>query len=140
MPKANVNTASREQLVEAGLRAELADEILKLRRRGQVTGVEALGELPGVGPATLEQLRQSLRSASRAGTVTTATGKASVAAPGSPPGRRPRRGEPPRGPGPKQPRPRLAACGRPVPWPRWSARWRTAQSRARPSSVGRSWI
>lgn len=60
MPKANVNTASREQLVASGLRAELADEVLKLRRKGRISDVEALGELPGVGPATLEQLRQSL--------------------------------------------------------------------------------
>ena len=60
MPKTNVNTASREQLVEAGLRAELADEILKLRRKGKIAGLEALGELPGVGPATLDQLKKAL--------------------------------------------------------------------------------
>ena len=59
MAKANVNTASREQLVEAGVGAELADEILKLRRKGKV-GPEALHELPGVGPATQEQLRSLL--------------------------------------------------------------------------------
>jgi hypothetical protein len=60
MPKANVNTASREQLVEAGVRAELADEILKLRRKEQITGPEALEQVPGVGPATLEQLKKAL--------------------------------------------------------------------------------
>jgi Helix-hairpin-helix motif len=60
VPKTNVNTANREQLVEAGLRAELADEILKLRRKGKITDPEALGELPGVGPATLDRLRESL--------------------------------------------------------------------------------
>jgi hypothetical protein len=60
VPKANVNVASREQLVESGLRAELADAILKLRRKGRITTLEALGELPGVGPATLEQLQKAL--------------------------------------------------------------------------------
>jgi len=60
MPKANVNTASREQLMEAGVRAELADEILKLRRKGRIAAAEALAELPGVGPATLDELRKSL--------------------------------------------------------------------------------
>ena len=60
MPKANVNTASREQLVEAGVRAELADEIIKLRRKGRIAGIEALGDLSGVGPATLDQLKKAL--------------------------------------------------------------------------------
>ena len=59
MAKPNVHTASRDDLVEAGVRAELADEILKLRRKGKI-GLEALDEVPGVGPATLEQLRKSL--------------------------------------------------------------------------------
>ena len=59
MAKANVNTVSRDELIEAGVRAELADEIVKLRRKGKV-GLEALEELPGVGPATLEQLRKAL--------------------------------------------------------------------------------
>ena len=59
MAKPNVHTASRGELVEAGVRAELADEILKLRRKGKIALV-ALDEVPGVGPATLEQLRKSL--------------------------------------------------------------------------------
>ena len=59
MAKPNVHTASRDELVEAGIRAELADEILKLRRKGKIDLV-ALDEVPGVGPATLEQLRKSL--------------------------------------------------------------------------------
>jgi len=59
MAKPNVHTASRDELVEAGIRAELADEILKRRRKGKID-LEALDEVPGVGPATLEQLRQSL--------------------------------------------------------------------------------
>jgi hypothetical protein len=59
MAKANVNTASRDELIEAGVRAEIADEIFKLRRKGKVA-LEALDELPGVGPATLEQLRKIL--------------------------------------------------------------------------------
>jgi hypothetical protein len=60
MAKANVNSASRDELVEAGVRAELADEILKLRRNGKITSVDALGQVHGVGPATLEQLRHAL--------------------------------------------------------------------------------
>ena len=63
MAKLNVNAASREELVEkAGLRPEIADAILNLRGKhgGKVTDVEALGGLPGVGPATLEQLRATL--------------------------------------------------------------------------------
>ena len=54
-----MHTASRDELVEAGIRAELADEILKRRRKGRID-LEALDEVPGVGPATLEQLRTSL--------------------------------------------------------------------------------
>jgi len=63
MTKLNVNAASREELVEkAGVRPEIADAILGFRGKhgGKVTDVEALGELPGVGPATLEQLRATL--------------------------------------------------------------------------------
>jgi hypothetical protein len=66
MAKVNVHSASRDELVEAGVRAELADEILKLRRKGKIS-LEALDELPGVGPATLEQLRQALDFRGKAG-------------------------------------------------------------------------
>ena len=59
MAKPNVHTAKRDELVEAGVRAELADEILKLRRKGKID-LEALDAVPGVGPATLELLRKSL--------------------------------------------------------------------------------
>lgn len=61
MAKVNVNTASREELIEAGgLRPEIVDEILKLRRKEKIAGVEVLDQVPGVGPATLEQLRKAL--------------------------------------------------------------------------------
>jgi hypothetical protein len=63
MPKLNVNDATREQLVEAaGLRPAVADALLGYRARhgGRITSPEALGELPGVGPATLDQLRDVL--------------------------------------------------------------------------------
>src|SRR3954451_12927857 len=63
MPKLNVNGATREQLVEtAGLRPAVADVLLEYRARhgGRITSPEALGELPGVGPATLDQLRDVL--------------------------------------------------------------------------------
>src|SRR4051794_10494618 len=59
MAKPNVHSASRDELVEAGVRAELVDEILKRRRKGAIR-LEELDQVPGVGPATLEQLRQAL--------------------------------------------------------------------------------
>jgi len=59
MARPNVHTASRDELVEAGVRAELADEILKRRRKGKID-LETLDEVPGIGPATLEQLRKTL--------------------------------------------------------------------------------
>jgi hypothetical protein len=64
----NVNTASREELLEVGgLRPEIVDEIVKLRRKGKITELEALEQVPGVGPATLEQLRAKLAFEDRAG-------------------------------------------------------------------------
>ena len=60
MAKANINSASREELVEAGVRAEIADEILKLRRKHSITSPEELEDVQGVGPATLDQLRKAL--------------------------------------------------------------------------------
>ena len=69
MPKVNANTASREELVEvAGLRPEIADAILEFRgRHGRITSIDALEELPGVGPATLEQLGKALDFSQRSG-------------------------------------------------------------------------
>jgi hypothetical protein len=58
--KVNVNSASRDELVEAGVRAEIADEILKLRRKEPITSADALDQVQGVGPATLDQLRKVL--------------------------------------------------------------------------------
>jgi hypothetical protein len=84
MAKANVNTASRDELVEAGVRNELADEILKLRRKGKIS-LEALNELPGVGPVTLEQLRTNLDFKDKAGDGSTGSGNG---------GDQTRRGEP----------------------------------------------
>src|SRR3954464_8712222 len=63
MPKLNVNDATRDQLVEtAGLRPAVADALLEFRDKhgGKIEGPDALGELPGVGPATLDQLRDVL--------------------------------------------------------------------------------
>src|SRR5688572_15443395 len=60
MAKANIHTASRDDLVHAGLTADIADEIVKLRRESEITNVEALEQLPGVGPATVERLRNAL--------------------------------------------------------------------------------
>lgn len=63
MASVNANTATREELVDvAGLRPEVADAILEFRgqHRDRIADVEALAELPGVGPATLDQLRSVL--------------------------------------------------------------------------------
>ena len=63
MPKLNVNEVTREQLVEtAGLRPVVADALLEYRAKhgGKIASPEALGELPGVGPATVDQLRDVL--------------------------------------------------------------------------------
>ena len=62
MSKLNVNLATREELAEVtGLRSELAEAIVKFRdERGKLSNIEELDEVQGVGPATLEQLRQAL--------------------------------------------------------------------------------
>lgn len=66
MAKVNVNSASRDELVEAGVRADLADEIMKLRRKGRIESIEAIDAIAGVGPVTLEQLRKTLDFSDRA--------------------------------------------------------------------------
>ena len=62
MAKVNVNSATREDLVSvAGLRPEIAEAVLEYRRKHhRITEARALEELPGVGPATVEQLRKAL--------------------------------------------------------------------------------
>ncbi|MFZ1427684.1 MAG: hypothetical protein WAS21_13020, partial [Geminicoccaceae bacterium] len=60
MAKPNINTASRADLLGAGVRAETIDEIMKWRRRKAGISLEMLGGLAGVGPATLEKLRDAL--------------------------------------------------------------------------------
>jgi hypothetical protein len=62
MARVNVNSATRDDLVNvAGLRPEIADAVLEFRRKHhRITDAQALEELPGVGPTTVEQLRQAL--------------------------------------------------------------------------------
>src|SRR4051812_14803434 len=62
MAKVNVNSATREELVDvAGLRPDIADAVLEFRREHhKIADAQALEELPGVGPATVDQLRQAL--------------------------------------------------------------------------------
>lgn len=60
MAKPNVNTAGRDELLDAGVRADIVDEIMRRRRRKGGITLEALGEVKGVGPATLEQLGKTL--------------------------------------------------------------------------------
>jgi competence ComEA-like helix-hairpin-helix protein/phasin family protein len=63
MAKVNVNSASREELVDvAGLRPALAEAIVKHREEhGRIADIDALGDLKGVGAATLEQLKDVLQ-------------------------------------------------------------------------------
>jgi len=69
MAKVNVNSATREDLVDvAGLRPEIADAVLEYRRKHhRITDVQALEELPGIGPATVDQLRKALDVGSNGG-------------------------------------------------------------------------
>ena len=60
MAKPNVHTASRDELRDAGVRADVIDEIVKRRRRKGGITLASLDEVQGVGPATLEQLGQAL--------------------------------------------------------------------------------
>jgi competence ComEA-like helix-hairpin-helix protein len=62
MARVNVNSASRDDLVNvAGLRPDVADAVLEYRRKHhKITDAQMLEELPGVGPATVEQLRRAL--------------------------------------------------------------------------------
>jgi helix-hairpin-helix protein/phasin protein len=62
MAKVNVNSATRDDLVNvAGLRPDIADAVLEFRRKHhRISDAQALEELPGVGPATVEQLREAL--------------------------------------------------------------------------------
>lgn len=81
MAKLNVNSATREQLVDvAGVRPQVADAILKHRdeQGGKIADLDALNELPGVGPATIDQLRGVLSFTAQA--AKDATDKAGEAA------------------------------------------------------------
>src|SRR5437764_14233415 len=62
MARVNVNSATRDDLVNvAGLRPDIADAVLEFRRKHhRITDVQTLEELPGVGPAMVEQLRKAL--------------------------------------------------------------------------------
>ena len=60
MAKPNVNTASRDELIGTGVRAEIVDEIMKQRQRRDGVSLEMLAELSGVGPAALESLGDRL--------------------------------------------------------------------------------
>src|SRR3954451_6771912 len=70
MAEVNVNSATRDDLVAvAGLRPEIADAVLEFRRKHhRITDARALEELPGVGPATVEQLRKALDFGDKGGT------------------------------------------------------------------------
>ena len=103
MAKPNVHTASRDELVEAGVRAELADEILKRRRKGAIR-LEALEEVPGSAPPPSSSCarRSTSASSSRRGPATVRPSERAAAGAGGrtrprPGGQRQRRAPPPRG-------------------------------------------
>lgn len=60
MAKPNVNTASRGELIGSGLRAPVVDAIIQRRRRKGGINLAMLAEIPGVGPGTIERVRQVL--------------------------------------------------------------------------------
>ena len=73
MTKIDLHEATREQLVEtAGLRPLVADAVLKARDEhgGRIADIgalkDALGEVKGIGPATLDQLADVLKVGRRA--------------------------------------------------------------------------
>jgi competence protein ComEA len=83
MAKVNVNSASREELVDvAGLRPALAEAIVKHREEhGRIADIDALGDLKGVGAATLEQLKDVLQfGAEKAKETAAKTAEAATAA------------------------------------------------------------
>jgi competence ComEA-like helix-hairpin-helix protein len=56
--KVDVNQATKEQLVAAGLRPGIAESVLKYREEhGRVADLEDLRSLSGIGPALIEQLK-----------------------------------------------------------------------------------
>ena len=60
MAKPSVNSASRDELLEVGVRPDIVDEIMKRRRRKGGITLESLGDIQGVGPATLDRLKETL--------------------------------------------------------------------------------
>jgi competence ComEA-like helix-hairpin-helix protein len=59
--KVDLNRASQDELVEAGLRTATAEAIVRRReQQGRFRSVDELAELPGVGEATLHELRPRL--------------------------------------------------------------------------------
>src|SRR4051812_26002215 len=84
--KIDLNEATREQLLEdAGLRPLVADAVLKARdeRGGGIADIgalkDALGEVKGIGPATLDQLGDVLKVGRKA--AKPANGRPAEAAP-----------------------------------------------------------
>ena len=62
MAKLNVNTASREELVDvAGLKPAVADSILKFREEsGKIADLDALREVPRMTSQVIDQLRDTV--------------------------------------------------------------------------------
>ena len=66
-PKADLNEATREELVEvAGIKPATADKIVKLREEGPIKSMEVLGEAAEIGKAELGKLRGTVEVAAEA--------------------------------------------------------------------------
>ena len=130
MAKVNVNSATRDDLVNvAGLRPEIADAVLEFRRKHhRITDAQALEELPGVGPATVEQLRKALDFGDKGGNGTPSQG-----------GRRGRRRRAPGRPRPWPARVPRSSARSSAPPPRPSARW-PADAAEGVAELGRLWV
>jgi competence ComEA-like helix-hairpin-helix protein len=73
MAKLNVNTASREELVDvAGLKPALADSILKYREEsGKIASLDALRDVPRMTTQVIDQLRDTVEFGAEAAKETT---------------------------------------------------------------------
>lgn len=66
--KINLNSATKEQLVGIGLDAEIADQILELRKEnGEFVDIEELTDINGIDAKLIRQLKKKIFIESAAG-------------------------------------------------------------------------
>lgn len=65
--KLDVNSASREDMIEAGVRPNIADLIIGYREKvGEVTSIDSLKEIQGIGAANFEKIRETFETMTQA--------------------------------------------------------------------------